>query len=139
VASRKPGAVDFLRRQTDGSHRVDNAGVRQILVWSIYPEEDSDVVWLCTPDYLMRYDPSRRTQPERGFTTLIRRVTADERRVVYGGGPMSHTPSAGGAAPYLRPTFTHGTRSLQFEFAATAFDAPELNEFQSRLEGFDRE
>ncbi len=139
VASRKPGAVDFLRRQADGSHRVDNAGVRQILVWSIYPEEDSDVVWLCTPDYLMRYDPSRRTQPERGFTTLVRRVTADERRVVYGGGPMSHTPSAGGAAPYLRPTFTPGTRSLQFEFAATAFDAPELNEFQSRLEGFDRE
>ena len=37
------------------------------------------------------------------------------------------------------PAFAHGTRSVQFEFAATAFDAPELNEFQARLEGFDRE
>ncbi len=34
---------------------------------------------------------------------------------------------------------SRGHALLQFEFAATAFDAPELNEFQSRLEGFDRE
>ena len=94
VASRRPGAVDFLRKQPDGSYRVDNAGVRQVLVWSIHPEEDSDVVWLCTPDYLLRYDPSLRTQMVRTFTTLIRRVTADERTVVYGGAPMSAEPAA---------------------------------------------
>ena len=85
VASRKPGGVDFLRKQPDGSYRVDNAGLRQILVWSVYPEEHSDVVWLCTPDYLLRYDPSLRTHASRAFTTPIRRVTADERTRLWRG------------------------------------------------------
>jgi signal transduction histidine kinase/DNA-binding response OmpR family regulator len=142
VASRRPGGVDFLRKHTDGSYFLDNAGLRQVLTWSVYPEKDSDVVWLCTPDYLLRYDPSIRTAiSPRDFTTLIRRVTADEDTVVYGGAPMPDVPGDGsrGGAEYVRPAFTYGAHSLQFDFAATAFDAPELNEYQSRLEGFDRE
>jgi signal transduction histidine kinase/DNA-binding response OmpR family regulator len=139
VASRKPGAVDFLRKQPDGSHVVDNSGVRQILVWSIHPEEDRDVVWLCTPDYLLRYDASVRAQQARTFTTLIRKVTADDRRLVYGGAPMPEPAAGSRTASEHHPAFAHGTRSVQFEFAATAFDAPELNEFQARLEGFDKE
>ena len=141
IASRKPGGVDFLRRQADGSYDVDNAGLRQVLTWSVYPEEDSDVVWLCTPDYLLRYDPSIRTAiAPRDFTTLIRRVTSDEDTVVYGGAPMPDAPGDGSrGAEYVRPAFSYGAHSLQFDFAATAFDAPELNEYQSRLEGFDRE
>jgi signal transduction histidine kinase/DNA-binding response OmpR family regulator len=139
VASRKPGGVDFLRKQPDGAWRLDNAGLRQVLAWSVYPEAHSDVVWLCTPDYLLRYDPSLRTQASRAFTTLIRRVTADERTVVYGGAPMADAAAAGRAETYRRPAFTYDTRSLQFEFAATAFDAAELNQYQSRLEGFDHE
>lgn len=141
VASRRPGGVDFLRKQADGSYSVDNAGLRQVLTWSIYPEEDSDVVWLCTPDYLLRYDPSIRTAiPPRDFTTLIRRVTSDEDTVVYGGAPMPETLGDGSrGAEYVRPAFSYGAHSLQFDFAATAFDAPELNEYQSRLDGFDRE
>ena len=142
VASRRPGGVDFLRKQADGSYFLDNAGLRQVLTWSVYPEKDSDVVWLCTPDYLLRYDPSIRTAiSPRDFTTLIRRVTADEDTVVYGGAPMPDVPGDGsrGGADYVRPAFSYGAHSLQFDFAATAFDAPELNEYQSRLEGFDRE
>ena len=141
VASRRPGGVDFLRRQADGSYRLDNAGLRQILIWSIYPEEDSEVVWLCTPDYLLRYDPSIRTDiAPREITTLIRRVTADENTVVYGGAPMPDVRGEGSrGSGFVRPAFSYGAHSLQFDFAATAFDAPELNEYQSRLEGFDRE
>jgi signal transduction histidine kinase/DNA-binding response OmpR family regulator len=141
VASRRPGGVDFLRKQADGSYFVDNAGLRQVLTWSIYPEEDSGVVWMCTPDYLLRYDPTIRTAiSPQDFTTLIRRVTADEDTVVYGGAPMPDAPGDGSrGAEFVRPAFSYGAHSLQFDFAATAFDAPELNEYQSRLEGFDRE
>jgi signal transduction histidine kinase/DNA-binding response OmpR family regulator len=139
VASRRPGGVDFLRKQPDGSYRVDNGGLRQVFVWSVYPEEHSDVVWLCTPDYLLRYDRSRRAHPSRAFTTLLRKVTADEDRLVYGGAPMPDADAASREASYHRPAFAYGTRSLQFDYAATAFDAPEMNEYQSRLEGFDRE
>ena len=141
IASRKPGGVDFLRRQADGSYDVDNAGLRQVLTWSVYPEEDSDVVWLCTPDYLLRYDPSIRTAiAPRDFTTLIRRVTSARTRLSMAE-RRCRTRQATAAVVRIRLSgvFVHGAHSLQFDFAATAFDAPELNEYQSRLEGFDRE
>ena len=136
VASRRPGGVDFLRRQPDGRYRLEDTGLRQTFVWSIYPEEHSDVVWLSTPEHLLRYDPAHRRSAPAPFTTLIRRVTADDTTLVYGG-----APAAGGSNGLAAgaPAFAYGAHSLQFEFAATAFDAPELNEYQSRLEGFDRD
>ena len=129
VVSRNPGAVDFLRKQPDGPHVLDNTGLRRTLAWSVYPEPHGSVVWFCTPEYLLRYDPSIRPHAAKDFTTLIRKVTADDDTLVYGGGPIT------AAAPVFpsRPT------SLQFEFAAPRFQDDERNEFQSYLEGFDED
>ena len=136
VSSRKPGGVDVLRKQADGSHVLDKAGLRQTVVWSIYPEPQGNVVWLCTPDYLMRYDRSIPAAASDGFATLLRKVTTADDRVVYGG---AHVPShpVTRAATYHEPVFPYRSNSLQFEFAAPRFDDAGRNEFQSYLKGFD--
>lgn len=140
IASRKPGGIDVLHKQADGTYVADNAGLRQTLTWSIYPEPQGSVVWLCTPDYLMRYDRSILANASAHFATLLRKVTARNGTVVYGGAPVPPRNDARtGDAPYLQPVFPYDANSLQFEFAAPRFDDAGRNEFQSYLEGFDEE
>jgi signal transduction histidine kinase/CheY-like chemotaxis protein len=129
VVSRNPGVVDFLRKQPDGRHVVDNAGLRRTLAWSVYPDPHGSAVWFCTPEYLLRYDPSVRTHAANDFTTLIRKVTANDDTLVYGGASI----------PAAAPEFPSRANSLQFEFAAPRFEDEERNEFQSYLEGFDKD
>jgi signal transduction histidine kinase/DNA-binding response OmpR family regulator len=129
VVSRNPGVVDFLRKQPDGRHVVDNAGLRRTLAWSVYPEPHGSVVWFCTPDYLLRYDPSIDTHAAKEFPTLIRKVTTNDDALVYGGAPI----------PEAAPVFSSGAISLHFEFAAPRFEDEQQNEFQSYLEGFDKD
>ena len=127
VASRKPERIDFLRRQSDGRYVLEDPGVRQTLAWSIYAEAHSDVVWICTPDSLLRYNRAAPRRPPVAFATQLRRVTTGE-QVVYGGAPIERLVDA--RLPYSQ-------RSLQFEFAAPRFDDTRRNEFQSYLEGFE--
>lgn len=135
VSSRKPGGVDFLWKQPDGSYVVDNAGLRQMPVWSIYPDPQGGLVWFSTPDYLLRYDPAVPGGAAGGFRTLIRKITINRERVVHGGAmPRSGAPRSGQESPRLPSS----TSALDFEFAATGYDDAERNEFQSYLEGFDR-
>jgi signal transduction histidine kinase/DNA-binding response OmpR family regulator len=127
VASRKPERIDLLRRQSDGRYVLEDAGVQQTLAWSIYAEPRRDVVWICTPNALLRYNREAPRPRPITFATQLRRVTTGE-RVVYGGAPIERLVDA--RLPYSQ-------RSLQFEFAAPRFDAASRNEFQSYLEGFE--
>ncbi len=136
VASRKPGSVDVLRKDADGRYVADKASIISSRVWSIYLEPKGDVVWLPTPDALLRYDPSVQKHDAESSATLIRRVAVDEGSIVYGGTPDlpgASKPSA--AARQLIIPFGH--HSLRFDFAAPTFKEAERNEYQTHLEGFD--
>jgi signal transduction histidine kinase/DNA-binding response OmpR family regulator len=128
VASRKPGAVDILRRQLDGRYVADNISLLQMPAWSVYPEPDGRVVWISVPDHLLRYDLTMQTHAA-AFSTLIRKVSINDDTTVFGG---ALTPER---QPYLE--FPYRSNSVHFEFAAPRFDDSERNEFQSFLEGFD--
>ncbi len=127
VASRQPARVDLLRKEGDGRYVLDNDGLRQAIAWSIYPEAHGSIVWISTPEYLLRYDRSIDSAPQAPFATLLRSVTVND-TVVYSGASGVKTADA---------AFRHGSNALQFEFAAPRFDDAERNEFQSYLEGFD--
>ena len=127
IASRKPERIDLLRRQSDGRYVLEDPGVQQTLAWSIFPESHSDVVWISTPDALLRYNRAAARRPPVAFATQLRRVTTGE-RIVYGGAPIERLVDA--RLPYAQ-------RSLRFEFAAPRFDDARRNEFQSYLEGFE--
>jgi signal transduction histidine kinase/DNA-binding response OmpR family regulator len=128
VASRKPGAVDILRRQLDGRYVADNTSLLQMPAWSVYPESDGRVVWISVPDHLLRYDLTIQTHAG-AFATLIRKVRVNDDTTVFGGAARQVTE------PSL--TFPYRSNSLHFEFAAPRFEDSERSEFQSFLEGFD--
>jgi signal transduction histidine kinase/DNA-binding response OmpR family regulator len=135
VASRKPGAIDILRRQLDGRFVADNTSLLQMPAWSVYPEPDGRVVWISVPDHLLRYDLTIQTHPG-AFATLIRKVRLNDDTTVFGGaGTSLHAGGRDGAQQDL--AFPYRSNSLHFEFAAPRFDDSERNEFQSFLEGFD--
>jgi signal transduction histidine kinase/DNA-binding response OmpR family regulator len=134
VASRKPGAVDVLRRQWDGRYVADTSSPLQMPAWAVYPEPDGRIVWLSVPDYLLRYDLSIQSRPAES-TTLIRKVTVNDDTLVYGGAP---SPPGDPAAATTKLEFPYRSNSLHFEYAAPRFDDAERSEFQSYLEGFDR-
>jgi signal transduction histidine kinase/DNA-binding response OmpR family regulator len=142
VASRKPGAVDILRRQLDGRYVADNTSLLQMPAWSVYPEPDGRVVWLSVPDHLLRYDLSIQTHAA-GFATLIRKVSVNEETTVFGGAQtpeMAKAAAGGGETERERPSlaFPYRSNSLHFDFAAPRFEDSERSEFQSFLEGFDQ-
>ena len=93
------------------------------------PESDG-ITWLQLPDLrLVRYDTSRTAMPVHGFTALVRRVSVNETRVLFGGG------IAAIAAPRLEPS----SNALRFEFAAPDFLDESSTEYQSKLDGLDHE
>ena len=103
VASRKPGAVDVLRRQWDGRYVADTSSLLQMPAWAVYPEPDGRIVWLSVPDYLLRYDLSIQSRPA-DFTTLIRKVTVNDDTLVYGGA----SPAAAGSGCRRRARTARG-------------------------------
>ena len=109
--------------------RLDDTGLRQTLAWSVYPEPHGDVVWLCTPDYLLRYDLVDATPPPADFTTLSPQGDGQRRQ-------RSSTAARPSQRRSMRACPTR-QRSLHFEFAAPRFEDARRNEFQSYLEGFD--
>lgn len=128
VASRKPGAVDILRRQLDGRYVADNTSLLQMPAWSVYPEPDGRVVWISVPDHLLRYDLTIQTHAG-AFATLIRKVRVNDDTTVFGGTAREVAQPS--------PMFPYRSNSLHFEFAAPRFEDSERSEFQSFLEGFD--
>lgn len=130
VASRKPGVVDVLRRRLDGTYALDGPRLFAFPVWSVYPEPHSDVVWLPTPDHLLRYDPAGQTRAPAPFAALIRRVVVNGERTLFGG---AASPAGTGT-----PLLPFRENSLHFEYAAPRFKDAERNEYQTLLEGFDQ-
>lgn len=122
----------LLRPKKDGGYTVDTTALRRIAnldVTKTYAEENG-VVWFGEADGLVRYDPKMTANAAAAFPALIRRVTAGEKTVLYGGGGPAGTGKAQAPLPW-------GSNALRFEYAATSYHDLTANQYQTRLEGFD--
>jgi signal transduction histidine kinase/DNA-binding response OmpR family regulator len=123
----------FLARHSDGTYQADPNRLLRIgaglVDWQFL--DDDGVLWMGGADRIFRYDPAKARAGNEIFSTLLRRVTAGDRdkTVLYAGG--------GGTALGIEPSIAYRDNVLRFEYAATSFDNPSLNQFQSKLEGFD--
>jgi signal transduction histidine kinase/ligand-binding sensor domain-containing protein len=121
-----------FRRQTDGSYLVDKTALlrfSELAVAKIYTEPDG-VVWFGRDDGLIRFDPSIRKDYTASFSALVRRVTLEDGRVLFGG-------AADTGAPAAVPRLAHGDNALRFEFAASSLASSRDTHYQSMLDGFD--
>jgi hypothetical protein len=102
----------------------------------ILPEPDG-VVWLASPDGIVRLDARRWQQAERpaGFRTLIRRATANARASALHAGGKSAAPVALDlSGTDSRLDSAHN--SVQFELAADTYAPGADLLYQTRLRGF---
>ncbi len=130
----------LLRRQSDGTYKITykitDTPLRRISdgwVSRIYSDDD-DVLWLGSADRVFRYDPARAPNDNQTFPALLRRVTAGAqgKTLLYSGG-------GGSAAVQSLSPLLYRDNSLRFEYAAANFEDPARNQYQTMLEGFDKD
>ena len=122
----------ILAKTADGAWSIDRVTLARFGVQNGTPPlvEPDRVVWLSPDDVLVRYDLGRAAKTATdSFTTLVRQVTADQDRVLYAGNTALPAP----------PRLPSTDDSFRFEFAAPTFVDETATEYQSRLDGLDRD
>lgn len=126
-------AGDALWTYADGILRAPEVGFEMAGLQpnSIYTEP-SGVVWIASPDGLLRYDPRVRLG-ERTYPALVRRVTSRQNDVFFGG----TFPEARGDADLTMDY--DAALGLRFEYSAALFDRPGRVRFSTRMLGSEDE
>ncbi len=88
--------------------------------------DDDNIVWY-GGEILVRYDLNKNSVMGTGSKTLIRRVTTTQDSLVFGGV----------LGAYRTPVLPYGSNDLQFSFATPHFVAPNTNQYQYLLKGFE--
>jgi signal transduction histidine kinase/CheY-like chemotaxis protein len=117
-------------KQSDGSYEFQkNPFVSLNGYHVIYPEEDG-IVWFCSDGKILRYDPDVKKDYQTDFPVYIRKVTAGENRIVFGGTNVNRANEI--------TTIDYTENSLRFEYSAVSFEKPEANRYRFKLDGFDK-
>ncbi len=115
-----------LKRQPDGSYRKVNAAFGRFWTGSDVFFDRNGVVWFASDTALFRYDTLVRREDVAPSPALIRKVTLNEKTVVFGGGVET-------SALTLGPS----SKALRFEYADASFYAEKGTVYRSRLDGLD--
>jgi signal transduction histidine kinase len=86
------------------------------------------VVWIAAGQGLLRFDPRIHKDYAVPYAALIRSVTSNGGRLLFGG--------AGAGLQHV-PLLPFKQNNLRFEVAAASFNQPEATQYQYWLEGFD--
>jgi signal transduction histidine kinase/DNA-binding response OmpR family regulator len=119
-------------RRPDGTWVVDlktfaRFGTRPL---GVFLPDPGPVAWAQQLDLrLVRFDTSRVELPGHRFSSIVRRVTVNDRQPIFGGGRGSLDP----------PRLPSSSNSLRFEFSAPDYLDETATQYQSMLEGFEKE
>ena len=90
--------------------------------------EENDIAWWGGHDGIVRLEISRFDEKPKGpFKAYINKISLNNDSVLF----------IGTEAPLQNLTFPFRYNSFRFEYAASAYDAPQYNQYQYWLEGFD--
>ena len=78
---------------------------------------------------LVQYDLNSAFNPKTEFNAFVRRVNTNKDSVIYHGNSSTEKI----------PVLSHAQNALRLEFSAATFEQEALNQFQYKLEGFDKE
>ena len=95
--------------------------------YSMYADTDG-VIWVASPEGMIRIVKERAIPSEYSFSPLIRKVTTPRGGILHGGGMRDEREA---------PIWPDTTKNLRFYFSSTQFDAPQLARFRTRLEGLE--
>ena len=90
--------------------------------------EENDIAWWGGHDGIVRLEISRFDEkPKKPFKAYINKISLNNDSVLF----------IGTETPLQNLTFPFKYNSFRFEYAASAYDAPQYNQYQYWLEGFD--
>jgi len=114
----------------EGRYRFDNtllSSINELTIQKIFTEKNG-IVWLCTTDGLIRYDENIENNNDKSFKTILRSASAGKNGLT--------TTINPGAKPVA---VSYKDNSLRFEYAAPYFEQEEKTQYQTWLEGFEKD
>ena len=115
-----------LNHQPDGTYQKGNVAFGRFWTGAEVFFDHDGVVWFASDSFLYRYDTTMRREDATPIPALIRKVTLNEKTVVFGGGVDA-------AELTLGPS----SKALRFEYAAASFYDEKGTVYRSRLDGLD--
>ena len=128
------GTIDNTRfiiakPEGSGNYQFDTTSLLPIIgqsIQNLYPDKNG-IVWFFTNDGLIRYDQKIKINVDQPYKTLIRNVTADKQNL----NPGLNANNS--------PEIKHNSNSLRFEYAAPFFEQEDKTQYQTWLEGFEKD
>lgn len=114
----------------EGGYRFDDSPLNMIsdlFFQRIYVEKNG-VVWICTTDGLIRYNEASEIKKDQSYKTIINQVSSGKQLQ-----PINNP----GKNEIIKIASSSGT--LRFEYAAPFFDQEEKTQYQTWLEGFEKD
>ena len=116
----------------DGTYAIDKPPFAHFKADMIYDfgDGDGDEVWFINEEGLVQYDPSRIHNRNKATSTIIRNIKAGDSLNLSGGSMGFKLPES---------TLDFSGNSIRFDFSITSYIDESQSEFQTFLEGFDKE
>jgi len=117
--------------QPDGSYKIDKTALLPISDRTIsqFYAEKNGTVWICTTDGLVRFDENLKKNYDEPFNTLLRTITAGNQILNPDVDVNNQKDISIGSA----------NNSLRFEYAAPFFEQEDKMQYQTWLEGFEKD
>ncbi len=117
-------------QKNNGSYDLDSNSLLPIIDHvsansNIYPDANG-IVWFLGNDELIRYDEKIKSKVGESYKVLIRDITADKQELNPG--------LTAGKSPDIK----HNSNSLRFDYAAPFLDQENKTQYQTWLEGFEK-
>jgi K+-sensing histidine kinase KdpD/DNA-binding response OmpR family regulator/ligand-binding sensor domain-containing protein len=117
--------------QPDGRYKINKTALLPIsdrTISQFYPEKNG-IVWICTTDGLVRFDERLKKDYDQPFKTLLRSITA---------GDKTWNPDID-ESDQKNTEVASTNNSLRFEYASPFFEQEEKTQYQTWLEGFEKD
>lgn len=128
--------LSLFRREPDLSYtriREPFLRVPKTSLYAVYADSLTGSIWYGGANGLVRFDPDVKGHDRAPFASLVRRVAVNGDSILFSGASSRESWQT---AP---GRLSASVRMIRFEFSAASFTAPNENQFQTFLAGFDRE
>ena len=114
-----------------GGYRIENShlnSINELTIQNFYSEKNG-ILWVCTTDGLIRYDKNLEKNDDESFKTVLTHITAGKKAL------STDVAENNNNKPF---TISHKNNTLRFEYAAPFFEQEDKTQYQTWLEGFEK-
>ena len=114
----------------NGKYTIDRTALRTIseqTINKIFPDKDG-IIWFCTTEGIVRYDARIQKNYDRPYKTFVRTIKAGTEN-------LSADSATGENNAWIVP---YKNNTLRFSYAAPFFEREEKTQYQTWLEGFEK-